>query len=113
MTRGLDWAVPAGRGAFPVGELLSIPMKRPPSSDPFSPMGIAMEWAARIMAVALEMVLPGLAGMWLDRRLGTRFLVLLGFAFGLVAGMWHLIRATRDIKGGRQRRSSEGGSKRE
>ena len=88
-------------------------MIRPSSSDPFSPMGIAMEWAARIMAVALEMVLPGLAGMWLDRKLGTRFLVLVGFAFGLTAGMWHLIRATREMKGGRRRRPSEGGSSRE
>jgi hypothetical protein len=50
-----------------------------------------MDWAARIMAVALEMV---------------------GFAFGLVAGMWHLIRATRDLGGGRQRRPSEDDPKR-
>lgn len=75
-------------------------------------MGIAMEWAARIMAVALEMVLPGLAGMWLDRRCGTWYFVLIGFAFGLVAGMWHLIRATRDLGGGRQRRPSEDDPKR-
>ena len=46
---------------------------------------------ARITAVALEMVLPGLAGLWLDHRFGTSFLVLVGFAAGLVAGVWHLI----------------------
>ena len=35
------------------------------------------------MVVALEMVLPGLAGYWLDKRLGTVVLLMLvGFAVG-------------------------------
>ena len=88
-------------------------MKQSPDSNPYAPMAIAMEWAARIMAVALEMVLPGLAGMWLDRKLGTRFLVLVGFAVGLTAGMWHLIRATREMSGGPQRRPPDDDPSRE
>ena len=35
------------------------------------------------MVVALEMVLPGLAGHWLDKQLGTVVLfMLLGLGFG-------------------------------
>jgi hypothetical protein len=49
-------------------------------------MALAMEWVAKITTVGLEMVLPGLAGRWLDAQLGTSFLVLIGFALGLVQG---------------------------
>ena len=56
------------------------------------PMALAVEWVAKITTVALEMVLPGVAGQWLDRRWGTGFLGLAGFALGLVVGMWHLLR---------------------
>jgi hypothetical protein len=54
-----------------------------------------MSWVSKITAVALEMVLPGLAGLWLDNQLGTRFLTLLGFALGVPLGMWHLIAMTK------------------
>jgi hypothetical protein len=48
------------------------------------------------MIVALEMVLPGLAGNWLDRQIGTVILfTLLGFAGGCTAAVMHLIRMTR------------------
>ena len=40
-------------------------------SDKLSPYAAAMEWVVRITAVGLEMVLPGLAGQWVDQRLGT------------------------------------------
>ena len=43
----------------------------------------AAEWVSRIMTISLEMVLPGLAGYWLDTKLGTKALFLLvGFAVG-------------------------------
>jgi hypothetical protein len=43
----------------------------------------AAEWASRIMTISIEMVLPGLAGYWLDTKLGTRVVFLLvGFALG-------------------------------
>jgi hypothetical protein len=65
----------------------------PPDDRP--PLAVGMEWVSRITTVALEMVLPGLAGLWLDRKLGTVFLTMLGFAVGLVLGTWHLVAWTR------------------
>jgi F0F1-type ATP synthase assembly protein I len=48
------------------------------------------------MVVALEMVLPGLAGYWLDQRLGTLVLfMLIGFALGSTAAAVHLMRMVR------------------
>ena len=61
----------------------------------FSWMAEAMNWVSKITTVALEMVLPGLAGLWLDNQLETRFLTLLGFALGVPLGMWHLIAMTK------------------
>lgn len=59
-------------------------------------MAEAMAWVSRITTVSLEMVLPGLAGFWLDRQFGTRFLLtLLGFALGMTVGMWHLLAMTK------------------
>jgi hypothetical protein len=59
-------------------------------------MAQAIEWVSRITTVALEMVLPGILGQWLDTKLGTRFLGLIGFAVGVPFGIWHLLRMTRD-----------------
>ena len=61
----------------------------------FSWMAEGMKWVSKITTVALEMVLPGLAGLWLDNQLETRFLTLLGFALGIPLGMWHLIAMTK------------------
>lgn len=63
--------------------------------DDRPPLAIAMEWVSRIIAVALMMVLPGLGGQWLDNRLGTGFLALAGFAFGIAAGIYHLLQMTK------------------
>jgi hypothetical protein len=65
-------------------------------SDDRSQIAKAYQWATRIMVVSLEMVLPGLAGNWVDGRLGTKVLfTLLGFAAGCTAAVMHLIRMTR------------------
>ncbi|MFZ4638681.1 MAG: hypothetical protein ACOYMC_14835 [Pirellulales bacterium] len=48
-----------------------------------SPIGEAMVWVSRVMAIGLTMFLPGVAGGWLDTRLGTRFLGPAGFVIGL------------------------------
>ena len=54
-----------------------------------SPIGEAMVWVSRIMAIGLTMFLPGVAGGWLDVRLGTSFLGPLGIVAGLgVALFW-------------------------
>ena len=42
------------------------------------------------------MVLPGLAGVWLDGKLGTRFIfTVVGFGLGLALGMFHLLQIAR------------------
>ena len=74
--------------------LRAVPVTSP--SDDRSPAAKAYQWASRIMFVALEMVLPGLAGYWIDKQLGTRVLfMLVGFAFGSTAAVIHLVRMTR------------------
>jgi Putative F0F1-ATPase subunit Ca2+/Mg2+ transporter len=57
-------------------------------------MAIGMQWIAKITTVALEMVLPAVIGMWLDQKLGTQFLSLLGIVVGVPLGIWHLTRMT-------------------
>ena len=52
--------------------------------------------ASRIIVVSLEMVLPGLAGYWVDSRLGTVCLFLvIGLGVGSFVGMRQLIRMTQ------------------
>jgi hypothetical protein len=73
--------------------------------DDRSPAAIAYSWASRIIVVAMEMVLPGLAGHWLDTKLGTVVLFLLiGLGLGCTAAVFHLIDMTR-----RDRNRSSGG----
>jgi F0F1-type ATP synthase assembly protein I len=55
-------------------------------SDERTPAATAYQWATRIMVLSLEMVLPGLAGYWLDQRLGTVVLfMMIGFGLGCTA----------------------------
>lgn len=64
--------------------------------DDRSALAKAMVLVSTITTVALEMVLPVLAGYWLDQRLGwTPILVIAGAAFGLVLGLWQLIQMGR------------------
>jgi ATP synthase protein I len=58
-------------------------------------MALAIEWVSRITTVALEMVLPGILGQWLDARWGTGFLGLAGFALGVSVGLLHLLQMTK------------------
>ena len=47
-------------------------------------------WVSRVTTISLGMVLPGLAGYWLDTKLGTRVVFLLvGFALG---GYWAFVQ---------------------
>jgi F0F1-type ATP synthase assembly protein I len=63
--------------------------------DDRSPVAIAYQWATRIMVVSLEMVLPGLAGYWVDQRLGTVCLFLVvGLLLGCTTAVVHLVRLT-------------------
>ena len=66
------------------------------SYDDRSPAAKAYQWASRIIIVALEMVLPGLAGYWLDKQLGTLVLfMMVGFLGGTTGAVIHLLRMTK------------------
>jgi hypothetical protein len=70
------------------------PVTTPP--DDRSPIARAYAWATRIMVAALTMVLPGLAGHWLDERLGTVVLFLLaGLGLGCTAATFQLMQIIR------------------
>ena len=64
-----------------------------------------MEWVARIMAVSLIMFVPGLCGQWLDRRFGTGFLTLIGFALGMTVGFYTLLVFTGATKKRQERQT--------
>jgi len=54
-----------------------------------------MEWVSKITTVALEMVLPGIGGRYLDQRFGTQHWALVGLVVGFSVGMWHLLQMTK------------------
>ncbi|MCA9102565.1 MAG: AtpZ/AtpI family protein [Pirellulales bacterium] len=61
--------------------------------DGRSALAVALSWVSTLTTVALEMALPCLAGVWLDRRLGTRIVfTVLGAMGGLALGVYHLIK---------------------
>lgn len=67
-----------------------VTSSRPPSD----PIGLAFEWVARITAVALAMVLPGIGGQWAADRFGLPVLTLVGWAIGLIGGFAFLMIMT-------------------
>ena len=59
--------------------------------DGRSPIAKAVNLATQITAGSLILVVPAIAGYWLDQRWGTGILFLLvGFGLGLFAAGWHL-----------------------
>lgn len=60
-----------------------------------SPIGEALHWASRIIAVGVTMFLPAVGGRWLDARLGSNVFGLLGLVVGFVAGLTWLVRMTK------------------
>ncbi len=62
-------------------------------------MATAMEWVSRVTTIALTMVLPGLAGNWLDGKLNTGFIALVGFALGITVAVWQLLQLAREANG--------------
>jgi len=53
-----------------------------------------------VTTISLEMVLPGLIGYWIDRRLGTKLLFLVvGVILGFATGMWQLIKLAGSTDG--------------
>ena len=63
--------------------------------DGRSPAARAAAWSTRIMTISLEMVVPGLVGYWLDKKLGTKFVFMLaGFVLGFATAIKHLLYLT-------------------
>lgn len=68
------------------------------------PFAQAAAWASRVMTVALEMVLPGLIGIWIDRKLGLKAAcTLAGFGLGFSVALWQLLRLTKQFSTLRER----------
>jgi len=52
------------------------------------------------MTISLEMSLPGVLGVWLDRHWGTGVLfTILGVVFGFSLGMLHLVKLAKSASG--------------
>ena len=70
-------------------------------------------WIGRIFAIMIFMVGPGVAGLWLDRQFGTRFLSAIGFIVGMVLGTTVLLilvkvkRPSLDEQAARQAKEKE------
>lgn len=61
--------------------------------DGRSALATALSWVNVLTTVALEMALPCLVGVWLDRKTGARFVfTVLGAAGGLTLGLYHLMK---------------------
>jgi F0F1-type ATP synthase assembly protein I len=81
--------------------------------DGRSPIAVAMQWASEVTTISVEMVVPILLGLWIDRQLGTKVVFLLvGTALGLWLGIWSLLRIAKrvsadDKESGGRRKNSE------
>ncbi len=87
-------------------------MTSPPNDR--SPLAEAIAWSARVTTIAMEMVIPGVIGIWIDRKLGTVMVfVVLGIILGMTVGIIHLVRLGESANGGdgRGRGSTKGNSK--
>ena len=82
------------RRRFPHLPSMTTPEHRP-HQDQSSPIGEAMVWASRIIAIGIAMFLPAVAGNWLDSRLGTRFLGMAGLVLGFILGLSRLVQLSR------------------
>lgn len=75
--------------------------------DERSPIAIAHEWVSRVMTIVGEMLLPGFAGHWLDKRWETNYLTLIGFALGLTISIWHLVQMSNEFTPNRKQDSQD------
>jgi len=73
------------------------PVESPP--DDRAPLAKAMSWVSTIIAISLQMALPALLGVGLDRWLGTKFVfTVIGAVGGLALGMYGLLRLAKVLK---------------
>jgi len=72
-------------------------------------MAKAVAWSSGAISIALEMALPALLGLWVDRKLGTVLVFLvLGAALGMTLGLFHLIRLAKSLSDTPQTDKSRG-----
>ena len=69
--------------------------------------------ASRAIAVMIFMLLPGVAGSYLDKWLGTQFFVILGFALGISIAIFGLLYVAKiaDVAAKKSREMRQGYSK--
>jgi len=68
-----------------------------------SSMAEASKWVSVVTSFVGVMTVPALAGIWIDRLLGTKCLfVILGVVFGFVGGMYCLLGMVKAKAGGHQ-----------
>jgi hypothetical protein len=85
------------RRRFPHLQTMTTPQHHD-HHDQDSPVGEAMAWASRIIAIGIAMFLPAVVGNWLDSRLGTGFLGMAGLVLGFVLGLTWLVQLSRRRK---------------
>jgi F0F1-type ATP synthase assembly protein I len=86
-----------------------------PTDDDRSSLARGWALSTTISTIALEMVLPGMLGFYIDIKLGTTMVFLvLGLVVGFVAGMIHLMRLAKSLTqtpGGPGEEKREGNSR--
>jgi F0F1-type ATP synthase assembly protein I len=66
--------------------------------DGRSPIAVAIHWASQVTTISIEMVLPLLLGVWVDRWLHTKAVfTVLGGSLGLWLGIWTLMRIAKEL----------------
>ena len=63
-------------------------------------------WLSRIFTA----IVPGLIGLWLEDRFGTRYWALIGLVLGLTSGILHFVQASKGAFTKSGRKSSPGSS---
>ncbi len=63
-------------------------------------------WLSRIFTA----IVPGLIGLWLDDRFGTRYFALIGLILGLISGIANFAQASKGVFSKPAHKSSESSS---
>jgi F0F1-type ATP synthase assembly protein I len=75
-----------------------MPAKPNASGDDSSFSALLYQWSVRVSVIALEMVIPAVVGVGLDRLFGTKVLfVILGIFLGMALGFWQLLKLAHSI----------------
>ncbi len=74
------------------------PIKKPeyPATPRRSSLAEAYTWVSRIMSCSLTMVLPGIAGRYLDAHFETSMWEISGWIIGPILGFYQLLAITKE-----------------